>query len=242
MNRITWDYYDVWYRKRRCQVLIPEDISQIWITQYSGMGQGGMDFDFWGNRKGLESVRDACAALSEKDNLIVYLPCKNNSHLFLQNYCLMDLYTYEYKFVDFVFMKPGTVKIDDWRQIRNRICKMKGRKWSYCFQNESENVHQKDKYEYRRDIPQLYYLYDTIFLNFFSFKYAELVSDMDSFLESDLENIFLEDMIRNDHRLRGENYLWFYEYGCEGWKKGFKSGVFFWDDVIYQMERQRKQK
>lgn len=229
MNRITWNYYDIWYGKRRCQVLMPEDISQLWVTQYSGPGQGGMDFDFWGNRKGLEAVRDACATLTEKNNLIIYLPCKNNSCPFLQDYYLTDLYTYEYKFVDFVLMKPGAVKIDDWKQIRNRIWKTKGQKWSYHFQNESGNTYKKDKYGYWEEFSQIYYRYDTIFLNFFPFKYPELAYQMDSFLEANLEDIFLED-IRNDDRLRGEDYLWFYG----DWKKGFESGVYFWDDDIYK--------
>ena len=42
-------------------------------------------------------------------------------------------------------MEPGAVKIDDWKQIRNRIRKMRGKKWNYHFQNELGNMCKKDK-------------------------------------------------------------------------------------------------
>ena len=236
MNEITWVYYDVWCGKRRCQVLVPEDVSQIWVTQYSCPGPFGVDFDFWGNRKGLTTVRNACAVLAEDNDFIVYLPCKKNFHLFLQDYCSRIYGIHEYKFVDFVFIEPGAVKIDDWKQIRNRIRKMRGKKWNYHFQNELGNMCKKDKnvcWDYWVDFYRIYYRYDTVFLNYYPLKYPELASQLDCFLDADLEHIFLEDMIRND-KLRGEGFLWSGNKGLWGSEKYFDSGVLFWDDEIYQ--------
>jgi len=99
--------------------LIPEDISQFWIVFYSDADKAWeVDVDFFGNRKSLEALRNACAALSEQDDIIVYFPCKRNNHLSLDNYffrnsCNSKMESKKYEFTDLVFMKPNSLKISD---------------------------------------------------------------------------------------------------------------------------------
>lgn len=135
MIHITWDYYEIWYHRKKYQVLIPKDISQLWIVYYPDAdGHFDMDIDFFGNRKGLEAIRNACAALSKKDNIIVYLPCKKNNSLPIYNYFFSDDSSiYRTEFVDMVFMKPNSIKVSDWKEIRKCISKTKSRQWGMIF-------------------------------------------------------------------------------------------------------------
>lgn len=234
MAHITFDYYEVWHHGRSCQILIPGDISRFWTTWYRNLkDQLGPDIDFFGNRKGLEMFRNACAAMSEKNNLTVYIPCRKNSRLFLDRYFSLEPEWME--FVDLVFMKPNSLKIEDWKEIRRCLPRMKSRQWGYDFPDGSRFIYKGKKKEYRKETLKMTYRYNTIFLNALSCEYADWVSYVEEFLEPNLEKNFLEDMIRfhNGEKgviLRGQTSCLF------GWcaPRTNGAGVFFWDDDIFQ--------
>lgn len=236
MAYITWNYYEIWYRKRRFRILIPKNIFQLWIVYYPDAdGMFEMDIDFFGNRKGLEALRNACAALSEKDNIIVYFPCKRNDHLSVYNYFFQNEFILKKsEFADMVFMKPNTIKVSDWKEIRKRIPGAKSREWGYDFQCEFGDMCKKGKYEYRREEPSVIYRFDTVFFNTQSFNYPDLACSIEKFLTPELEKNFYED-IRDGNNLRGETYLWLYRlrYDAHNWYD-FETGIFFWNTDIYQ--------
>ncbi len=237
MAYIEWDYYDIYCHKKRYQVLIPREISQFWMIYYPDAHKmSGVDIDFIGNRKGLEALRNACTALSKKDNIIVYFPCKKNNKL--------PMYMYDYIFgnpsgsrhiiADFVLMKPNAIKMKDWKGIRKRIFKMKSGQWGYDFPYEFKDAYKKEKYLYRKEVPKMVYRFDTIFFNALWFEYPDLAHSVEEFLDSDLENIFQED-IKAGKYLTCEDYLWLYQLRCgnNSWYD-FETGIFFWDNDIYQ--------
>lgn len=229
MTYITWDFYEIWYHGRSCRILVPKDISQLWTVYYPGASvHMEPEVDFFGNRKGLEALRNACAALSKKDDIIVYFPCKKNNPSSMYNYFFRDQ-TEPKKhelFMDLVFMKPNSVKIKDWKEIRKRISKMKSRQWGYDFQYEFKDMHVKPKYEYRKERPKAIYRFDTVFFNAPDFEYPDFASELEGFLVPELEKNFYED-IKEGKYLRGEDFLW-YKYMWEDF------GIFFWDNDIYR--------
>lgn len=228
MAYITWDYYQIWYGGRSYQVLIPKDISQFWTIYYMDINDRlGVDVDFFGNRSGLEALRNACAALSEKENMVIYFPCKKNNHLLLCNFCFQEAAPECYEFVDLVFMKPNSIKIKDWKEIRRRLFKMKSRQWGYDFQCDFSCI--RKKYRYREEEPKVIYRYDTLFCNALSFVYKDLAYGVEEFLEPDLKKNFYEDIKREDGRLRGETIF----YG-QRWDE---FGAVFWANDIYQKAR-----
>lgn len=241
MVHIDWTCYEIWCKKRRCRVLIPEDISQFWVVFYPDADKmWETDMDLFGNRKSLEALRNACAALSEQDDIIVYFPCKRNNHLSLYNYFFRDSNNLKtepnrYEFTDLVLMKPNSLKISDWKEIRKRISRAKSQKWGYDFQGEFKDMHKKEKYKYRKETPKVMYHFDTVFFNAQSFEYPYLAYSVEEFIAPELEKNLYED-IRSGNQLRGEEgYLWVY---ClrdrnNGWYD-FETGVFFWDNDIYQ--------
>lgn len=236
MAYITWNYYEVWYHRRRCRILIPRDISQLWIVYYPDAAYWEMNVDFIGNRKGLEALRNAFAALAEKDDIIVYFPCKANDCLSVYNYFFSGAVfaIKNNKFVDMVFMKPNSLKVSDWKEIRKRIPETKGRQWGYNFQCEFRDMHKKEKDKYRREKPRVICNFDTVFFNAPSFEYPDLAYSIEKFLVPELEENFYED-IRDSNHLRGENYLWEYMLKYNSQKHyDFETGIFFWDTDIYQ--------
>jgi len=232
-----WGYYDIHYNKKRYQVLIPGEISQFWIIYYPDAHKMfGVDIDFIGNRKGLEALRNACAALSKKENIIVYFPCKKNNKLpvYAYNYIFGNPSELRHIMVDFVLMKPNTIKMKDWKGIRKRIFKMKSRQWGYDFPYEFKERDIKEKYLYRKEAPKVVYRFDTIFFNALWFKYPELAHSIEEFLNLGLENIFQKD-IKAGKKLTCQDYLWLYQLRCgtDNWYD-FETGIFFWDNDIYQ--------
>lgn len=61
-------YYEVLYQRKYC-VIIPEDISQLWIWHFSSAHD--LSGDILGNRKGLETIGNACALLLEKKQFVL---------------------------------------------------------------------------------------------------------------------------------------------------------------------------
>lgn len=235
MPHKNWDYCEIWFQKRKYQILTPKNVSQLWIV-HDLLNPGiGVEIDFWGNRSGLEAVQDACAVLSETNNFLVYLPCKRNPQYYLGNFLGIDqIQPSDSEFLDMVFLKPNGLKINDWKEIRSRIpktikknfrCNMKIKKKDTCCY-------------YKKDTLKVVYRFDTLFFNCPRFLYPSLAAETKTFLDSNLEKTFFEDVKTNNHRLRAEDYLWCLSISpCEI----FETGVFFWDNDIYQQAQLRRQ-
>ncbi len=87
----------------------------------------------------------------------------------------------------------------------------------------------------KRKCGKAVYCFDTVFFNTFSCEYSYLASAIKAFLNTDLEKIFCEDMIRNDGRLRGETYLWnCWQQYCSKKHYEFETGILYWDNEIYE--------
>ena len=144
--------YEIWHKRKYC-IFIPEDISQLWVIRYL-LNTGAFDFeiDIIANRQGFEAICNACALLSEKNNIIIYFPCKRNKST--NRYFSIESKSYE--FIDLVFMKPDSLKISDWKEIRNRISNTKAKEQEYDFTAYSKcdfkDEHIEEKYKYRKKI------------------------------------------------------------------------------------------
>ena len=230
MPYITWDYYDICYNKRRCRILVPKEISQFWTVRYNFGDDLSLDMDIIGNRKGLEALRNACAVLSNEENMIVYFPCKKNPVHPMFDYFWPDGpdYWYDYHFTKLILMKPNAVKISDWKEIRKRIRNRESGQWGCHFPHEFCDMHNDRKYSYRNMRVNVVYRFDTVFFNLPHFRYLDVAFDVEEFLNHDLEKVFRED-IKEEGRLRGDDIL------CiEMEWPTFDLGLFFWDNDIYQ--------
>lgn len=232
--------YEIWYKRKYC-IFIPEDISQLWVIHYL-LNTGVFDFeiDIIANRQGFEAICNACALLSEEKNIIVYFPCKRNKST--NRYFSIES-TEEYKmgksyeFIDLVFMKPDSLKISDWKEIRNRISSMKAKEQEYDFEHNFKYKHIEEKYKYRKKIIKEDVCFDTAFFNFPWHEYIAFESFMEKFLSSDMEERFFEAMMHDNlYRVSDE-----YQYVSKCYYGTREIGVVFWDNDIFQeVEKQRK--
>lgn len=227
MRTANFDYYEIEYNKRKYQILIPRNCSQFRIQQRLWAGSGFYaEIEFSGDRNGLEVLRNACAVLAGKDNVVVYFPCKNNEIPpalleYDENY-----HQGAYKYLDLVLMKPNTLKISDWKEIRRRILKMRARKRIYHFESDFKDMQTPEKYEYCESDAKQSFGFDTVFYNILRHEYPALTSWIEKFLERELEKNFRKNV---DYP-----YLcdleWCYFY-CGG---GLEVEMLFWDEAIYR--------
>jgi len=239
MEYITWSIYEVWWKKRKYRIVIPEKISRLWAVYYRAVDKLGVTVDFLGNRDGLEALRQACTVLAEKNDMIVYIPCKKNNKIpmyAMNDFISAKIDTKNEDFVDLVFMKPNLLCIKDWKEIRNIIFRMQKRRWKGEVSSGNIDSSKKSTDRWKRKCGKAVYRFDTVFFNTFSCEYSYLASDIEEFLNTDLEKNFCEDIIRNDGRLRGETYLWYgcFQQCCSKKHYEFETGIFYWDNEIYE--------
>lgn len=161
--------------------MVPEGIAQFWTTYWFGYWVYGGEVSIEGNREGLEAFRNACAALSLRENSAVYFPCRKNGGEWMSlqekgRYALRDL----------VLMKPNSLKVSDWKEIRNRISKTKPMKWSHTFQEKFEDMRVAEKYCYRAEGKKTF-RFDTVFYVFPQFVYPGIAAGTEMLLQEDLE-------------------------------------------------------
>lgn len=222
MVHVNWDSYVIWYHKKRCRILIPRDIPQFRAIYYQSPEKLiWPDFELLGNRKELEALRNACAVLSEMDNTVIYFPCKKNKSEYgdFDNDCC-----------DLVLMKPNSVVIKNWKNIRKYIPKTKKRQWGYDFPCGFENMHKKQRYEYQKGLPKMIRRFDTIFFNASGSDYSDLASRIKDSLPS-LEKRFYKD-IHDNGFICDEMFSY---SGPEFW-------MTFWDDDIFQKAKEDKRR
>lgn len=221
MNTVKFNYYEVWYEKRQYQILIPKNYSQFWVHQRLWTGNGFYpEIELSANRKGLEELRNACAVLAGSDNVVVYFPCKQNkipSAFFEHD---EKYYPDACKYLEMVLLKPNTLKISDWKEIRKRISKMKARERIYHFESDFKDMQTPEKYEYCESAAKQSFGYDTVFYNIPRHEYPSIAAWVEKFLERDLEKNFCNSSFDSDCVL-------FY---CGG---GLEVDMLFWDEDIY---------
>lgn len=236
--------YEIWHKRKYC-IFIPEDISQLWVIRYL-LNTGVFDFeiDIIANRQGFEAICNACALLSEENNIIVYFPCKRNKST--NRYFSIES-TEEYKmgksyeFIDLVFMKPDSLKICDWKEIRNRISNVKAKEQVYDFtdnfRQDLKYEHIEKKYKYQKKIIKEEFCFDTVFCNFPWHAYIDFKSFIEKFLNPDMEERFFE-AVTNDNLYRVSDE---YSYVSKCYYGTREIGGVFWDnDTFQKVEEQRK--
>lgn len=105
----------------------------------------------------------ACDILSQANNFIVYFPCKKNTQ-FPHHYFERPALDLGDQFVDLVLMKPNSLKISDWKEIRRRIPMAKAQEWKTEFLHKNTDSYMDAKYEYRKDdFLKEIFRFDTVF-------------------------------------------------------------------------------
>lgn len=216
INGTNWDLREIRCQKRSYQLLMPKNISGLAIQHCCvNPGELGVDIDFWGDRRGLEALRDACALLSGEHCFPVYFPCKKNkAHFF---FFAGDT---DWEFLDMVLLKPNILKISDWKEIRRRIEKTPKRPWRYI-----QKTPQKNWPDYQKDLTKVRCRFDTLFFLASPNLYSRLAKDVEKFLFLDLEKMFRKGIQKKPWELP-EDYLWFLN--------NFEAGVFFWNAKLYR--------
>lgn len=211
MIKIEFEYYEIWCSNRKYQILIPkQDITKLIVLRlFCTSGGFWSDVTFYGNKSGLEAIRNACAVLSGQDNVVVYFPSKKNKVPKFFSACVEET-PEAYEYLDLVFMKPNSLKISDWKEIRKRMTKRKAEKRNYYIETDFINMHTEEKYIYRRKELKETFYFDTVFYNIPYYKYPELVKHLEEFLRSNAE--------------------WHFFY-CEG---GKEVEMDFWGDDIWE--------
>lgn len=221
MNTVKFDYYEVWYERRKYQILIPKNYSQFLVHQRLWTGNGFYpEIELSANRKGLEELRNACAVLAGSDNVVVYFPCKQNK---IPSAFLEDDEKYHpnaCKYLEMVLLKPNALKISDWKEIRKRISKMKARERIYYFECDFKDMQIPKKYEYCEPDAKQLFAFDTVFYNIPRHEYPSIASWIEKFLERELEKRFRDMPYYPD-------FVLFY---CGG---GLEVDMLFWDKDIY---------
>lgn len=190
-NTVKFNYYEIWCNKRKYQILTPQNCSQFCVLRDLGTGSGFYpEVQIITNRKGLEALRDSSAALAEEDNVAIYFPCKKNAapqplRVIIENY---NPAAYEY--LELVLMKPNTLKISDWKEIRKRISKMEAKEWGYNFKCDFKDMKINPKYEYCESVAKQKFGFDTVFYNIPRHECPGLASWMEKFLDDELEEKF----------------------------------------------------
>lgn len=218
----SWNYYEVWYNRRKYQILIPKDCSQFWVHQRLWTGNGFYpEIELSGNRTGLEALRNACAVLAGNDNVVVYFPCKQNKipSVFLEHD--EKYHPDACRYLEMVLLKPNALKISDWKEIRKRLSKMKAKEWIYNFQCDFKDMQTPKKYEYCKPAAKQTVAFDTVFYNIPSHEYPSITSWIETFLERELEKNLRETPSYAD-------FVLFY------WGGGLEVDLLFWDEDIYR--------
>ncbi len=238
MNQTMFDLYKIAYRGKKYRVLLPGETGQFWAINKKDGGCFWQEMNFYGNRQGIEALEHGCAALAGDDPVIVYIPCRKNRDI-CQIFSFFQVESWmveaSEEFLDLVLMKPGTLKICDWKGIRACLAKTKPEKWSVRPENVLKYRKVKEKYNYR-DEKKKVIRFDTLFYNFPHYEYLMLASRIRQFLEMDREKEFLEDIQSGGRRLRGEEIFSLLDKGAE------EVWLSFWDCDIFQKEQERKQK
>ncbi|MCM1233901.1 MAG: hypothetical protein NC489_27665 [Ruminococcus flavefaciens] len=236
---MKFKYYEIWRQRKYC-VVIPEDISELWVIHHLlNMEPFGFEINIIANRQGFEAICNACALLSENSNIIVYFPCKKNKSTnpiySFEN--IEEFQKYEikrYEFMDLVFMKSNTLKISDWKEIRNRISSTKAKELEYDFTNNFKRDFKyeqiKEKYKYREKILKEVFRFDTAFCNFPWHEYIALEFFVEDFLSADMEERFFE-AVMHDSMWRVSDE---YQYVSKCYYDTREIGVVFWDNDIFQ--------
>lgn len=81
-------------------------------------------------------------------------------------------------------MKPGTLKISDWKEIWGHLAKARAGKWRVCPEYKLKNRKVKEKYKYRNEKKEVI-RFDTLFYNFPHYEYLALASEIKEFLNCD---------------------------------------------------------
>lgn len=234
VTHVTFHYYEVWYRKRKCQILIPEDITQFWVVYslYNGKLLG-INVDWIGNRKGFNALIHASDVLSQDNHFIIYFPCKKGKQ-FPHHYFDRSVPYKEYdKLVDLVLMKPNSLKISDWKEIRQRIPKTKSKKWKTIFVYKNADSYLNEKHRYKKnDFLKEIFRFDTVFYLAPWYEYHHWLFILEHFLSQELEDIFFED-ISHSSNLSGEilSYFCYNSYSRKNMFTG-EIGAVFWDNDI----------
>ena len=185
MTKIEFEYYEIWCKYRKYQILIPkQDITRLIVLRlFCTSGGFWPEVTFYGNKSGLEAIRNACAVLAGQDNVVVYFPTKKNKVPKFFSPCVEEN-PEEYEFLELVFMKPNSLKISDWKEIRRRMTKKKPEKWDYYLETDFIDIHIKEKYTYRRKELKETFYFDTVFYNIPYYKYPELAQHLEEFIQS----------------------------------------------------------
>lgn len=233
MENVIFDFYEITYRGRNYRILQPRDIGQFWLINQLDGGCNWTEVNFYGNREGLNAWGNACGALVGDEPLLVYFPCKRNRGT-CEIFSVYDAESWDLaattEFLDLVLMKPGTLKISDWKGIRACLAKEKAKNRSVSAEYVLKNRRVKEKYKYRSEKKEVI-RFDTLFYNFPHYEYLELASQISRFLDWDREKDFSEDIRSGGKRLRGEKIL----FECGGnvvW-------ISFWDNEIWHGESRR---
>lgn len=239
VTHVTFHYYEVWYRKRKYQILIPEDISQFWVTYSLYHGKiWGYNVDWIGNRKGFHALIHASDVLSQNHNFIIYFPCKKVEQFPHHYFDFPVIYEGYDNLTDLVLAKPNSLKISDWKEIRQRIPKTKAKKWKTDFIHKDADSYINKKYRYRKDdFLKEIFRFDTVFYLAPWYEYQHWLFFLVDFLNQDLENIFFDD-ISHSNNLRGEilDYFYYNSYSRKNMFTG-EIGAVFWDNDIEKIAK-----
>lgn len=150
-------------------------MSQLWICHFFDAGPYYGEVNIYGNRKGLEALRNACAALAGNDNIVVYFLCKDNIIPNFMEGIVDEVGTVQ---LDLILMKPNSLKISDWKQIRNRIRKNPEKVKCYDFQRDFKDMHYKSKFAFRKPSGKEIFNFNSVFYNIPEYEYPSLAADI----------------------------------------------------------------